>query len=297
MLSRVIAVVAAVAMFAAVPEAIAAEPVKPDFDGMIELSGTNGYRMFGLVSSVDGIGQVSFFVGKAGEEAVYTARGEGTANGLDVDFGSLGKVDVEVRPTGKNESLHSKCDGKGKTVTIPASELIGTIEFHGEEGFTDFSATSTPLQIRPLLNIVCGAGFSVGTTSGSHVGGVQLKARTTGSPSLLIQQNHLDARVFYEAKMHEKEGRVQVSRTVTGRLGAGAIRYRPSLESAFFTAASPFSGNATYAGRTAPREARTGTGTWRGSLKVDFPGHADVAISGAGFKASIIHAHRTESRQ
>jgi opacity protein-like surface antigen len=296
MLRGLIAALAAVAMFAVVPVATAAEPVKPDFDGVIELSGTNGYRVFGLVASFNGIGQVSLFVGKAGEEAIYTARGEGTANGLDVDFGSLGKVDVELRPTGKNETLHSKCGGKGKAVTIPANELVGTIEFHGEEGFTEFAATRTPLQIRPLLNIVCGGMFSVGTTSGSHVGGVQLKAGTAGNPSLLIQQNHLGARVFYEAKMHEKEGRVQVSRTVTGRLGAGAIRYLPSLESASFTAASPFSGRATYAGRTPPREARPGTGTWRGSLKVDFPGHAGVPIAGPGFKASIIHARRTESR-
>lgn len=296
MLRRVIAVVTAVAVLAVVPGAIAAEPVKPAFDGAISLHGTNGFGVFGLVSSAGNVGRVALFVEKAGESAVYSARGEATANSIDVDLGPLGKVDVEVRPTGNSETLSSECGGKGKKVTIQATELVGTIEFHGEEGFTEFSATNAPLQIRPLLNLVCGTPFGVLTTSGSHVGGVQLKAKTSRGPSLLIQQNHPGARVFYEAKMQEREGTVQVSRSVSGHLGAGAIRYDPDLGSASFAAASPFTGSATYKGRTAPSEIRPGTGSWRGSLKVDFPGHAGVPLAGPGFKATIIHAHRTESK-
>jgi hypothetical protein len=287
----------AAAVMVVVPGVIAAEPVRPDFDGAIEFSGTNGFHVFGLVSSVNGVGRVALFVDRTGEGAVYLARGEGTSNSIDVDLGALGKVDVEVRPTGKNETVQSKCGGGGKKITFPASELVGTIEFHGEGDFTEASATSTPLLIRPLLDLVCGTRFTGATTSGSDVGGVQVEAKTANGPSLLIQQNHSRAPVFYEAKMHEKEGRVQVSRAVSGHLGAGAIRYSQSLESAFFTAASPFSGRATYAGRTPSRAARPGTGTWRGSLKVDFPGRPDVPIAGPGFKASIVHAQRTESRQ
>ena len=296
MLRRVIAVVAAVAALAIAPAAIAAEaPPKLAFDGAIELSATNGFHVFGLVASFEGKAQVSLFVGKAGETAVYTARGVGTANGVAVDFGSLGKVDLEVRPTGENETVHSKC-GSPKTATVPGSEFVGTVEFHGEEGFTEFSASHLPLRFKPLFDLIC-PGVSIGTTSGSHVRGVLLKAKTPNSPSLLIQQNHPGARVFYEAKMHEKEGPVQVSRTVSGHLGAGAVRYAPTLESASFAAAPPFTGTATYAGRTSPGETSPGTGTWRGSLKVDFPGHPGVPIAGPSFKASIVHAHRAESRQ
>lgn len=296
MLKRLIAVVAAVALMAVVPGAIAAEPVKPALDGAIELQGTNGFHVLGLIVSYNGIGRVALFVERAGESAVYLARGEGTANGVDVDFGPLGKVDVEVVPSGKEESVSSECGGKGKTTTIPGSEFVGAVEFHGDERFTEFSSTHLPLRLEPLLDLVCG-GLTVGTTSGSHIGGVLLKAKTADSPSLLIQQNHPGARVFYEARMHEKEGTVQVSRTVSGHLGAGAIRYAPSLESAFFSAGSPFTGRATYAARTPPHEVRPGTGTWRGTLKVDFPGHAGVPIAGPGFNASIIRAHLSESRR
>lgn len=296
MLRRSIAVLAAVALSAVAPAAVAAEaPPKLAFNGTFELSATNGFHVFGLVASFEGKAQVSLFVGRAGETAIYTARGVGTANSVAVDFGPLGKADLEVRPTGESETLHSKCGGP-KATTIPGSEFVGTAEFHGEDGFTEFSATNLPLRYEPLLNLIC-PGPSSGTTSGSHVSGVQLKVKTPKSPSLLIQQNHPGAPVFYEAKMHEKEGTVQVSRTVRGHLGAGAIRYAPTLESASFTAASPFTGKATYTGRTAPKEVRPGAGAWRGSLKVDFPGHPRVPIAGPSFKATIIHAHRTESRQ
>jgi len=138
-------------------------------------------------------------------QAIYTARGVGTANSVDVDFAPLGRVDLEVVPTGKEETLSSKCGGKGKKTTVPASELVGTFEFHGEEGFTEFSATHLPLRLDALVNMICGTPSSVLTVGGSHVGGVLLSAKTAESPSLVVQQSHRGGRVFYEAKMHEKE--------------------------------------------------------------------------------------------
>jgi hypothetical protein len=169
------------------------------------------------------------------------------------------------------------------------AEFVGTIEFHGEEGFTEFSATSTPLLLQPLLSLVCGP-LSI---SGVESGGVLLKAKAPGGPSLLIQQSEPGAHDFYEAKMHEREGTVQVSRTVQGYVGAGALRHAPSFESASFSAPSPFAGKATYSGPKVEPETGIGHGTWRGSLKVGFPGHAAVPIAGPGFKGSIVRAHRT----
>lgn len=295
MLRRLIAVVAAIALMALVPGAVAAEPPpKLAFNGAIELTGSNGYRVFGLIASFEGKAQVSLFVKKAGGVAIYTARGEGTDDRVNVDFGPLGKVDLAVRPTGGSETIRS-CGGKGKPTTVPAWEFVGTLEFHGEGGFTEFSAANLPLLVDPLVHLICGSPVGIATTSGSHVGGVLLKAKAANSPALLIQQNHPGARVFYEAKMHEKEGSVQVSRNVSGRLPAGSIRYASSLGSASFAGSSPFTGKAAFAGRTPPGETRAGTGSWRGSLRVDFPGHPGVPIAGPAFKASIVHARRTES--
>jgi hypothetical protein len=267
-----------------------------DFDGAIEMRATNGYHVFGLIASFEGKAQVSLFVGKGGEEAIYTGRGVGTENSVAVDLGPLGKVDLEARPTGRSETIHP-CGGKAKPTTVPGSELVGTLEFHGEEGFTEFSATNLPLKVDVLARLVCGSPVGIGTTKGFGVEGVALGVKGPRGPSLLIQQNHRGAKVLYEASMHEKEGTVQVSRSVRGHLPAEALRYAPSLETASFAASSPFTGSATYAGRTPPSETHPGTGTWRGSLRVDFPGHAAVPLAGSAFKATIVHAHRTETRR
>lgn len=296
MLRGWLAAVMAFAVMVVVPGATAAEPPKPVFDGAIELSGSHGFHVFGFVLSDGKVGHVLLIAGKRGEAASYEARGEGSANGVDIDLGSLGKIDVEVQPSGKTETIHEGCGGKRKAIRVAGTELVGTIEFHGEEGFTEFETTHTPLLLQPLLGLVCGAA-GTGTESGNGVPGVEVTAGTAGGPSLLVEQNRPGAPVFYEANEDEKQGSVRISRSVRGHLGAGALRYDPSLATASFSAASPFTGKATYAERSPPTTFGPGFGTWRGSLKVDFPGDKGARVAGAGFKASIIHARRTESNQ
>lgn len=102
--------------------------------------------------------------------------------------------------------------------------------------------------------------------------------------------------VLYRAETAEQEGGVRVERYVEGRLGGGALSYAPSLGSAAFAGAGPFEGRATYAGIDPPHGSHPGSGTWRGDLKVDFPGAAGVRLAGPGFSAAIIHAHHFETR-
>lgn len=237
---------------------------------------------------------LSLFVDKRGADATYLVHGEVTGDHVHVDLGQLGEIDVAVRPTGRMETVGSEC---GKPTQVEGQEYVGTIAFHGEEGFTEVEASRAPLRLEPILELVCGGLTVQGTTTGGgRLPGAELRITRTGGPRLRLDQNHRGARVFYEAHMTEKEGAVRVNRTVAGHLGGGALRYDPSLSTAAFAAGAPFSGRATYVGRRPPRETRPGEGTWRGDLTVDFPGHADVPLTGSGFSASIVHAKRTESR-
>jgi hypothetical protein len=86
-----------------------------------------------------------------------------------------------------------------------------------------------------------------------------------------------------------------INRAVVGHLGGGAFDFDPTLTDASFAPAAPFTGAATYRGVHPPRGTHVAHGTWRGNLKVDFPGHAAVPLAGPGFNAAIIHAKRTES--
>jgi hypothetical protein len=278
----------------AVPIAGADEPLPQGAEGTFELQGAHGYRLFGIIASTGTTGVLELFVSKGGEEATYIAHGEVTREHVHFDLGKLGDIDVAVQPTGQTEDVGSKC---GKPTVIEGEEYVGTIDFQGEEGFTSAEASSTPLSLEPIFDLVCGGSVGVGTSSGEGIPGAQLEIASHGGPSLRLDQNHAGAPVFYEAHLSEKEGAVTVHRTVTGRLGGGALSYTPTLAAASFSAGAPFSGAATYSGTRPAHEARPGKGTWRGSLKVDFPGHRGVRLAGPDFSASIVHAKRTESHR
>jgi hypothetical protein len=282
-------------LVAVVPAATAAEPAPEGLEGTFALKGTNGYRLFGLIASTPKGGVMTLFVGKKGEEATYVAHGEVAKESVDFNFGALGKVDVAVQPTGKTETLNSKCDGSGNATTVPASDYVGTIEFHGEEGFTEAETTRTPVLQKPIFELGC-AWSGYGETFGPGTPGARIKARRKQGPTLQLNQNHRGARVTYEAEIVEREGAMHVDRSVGGRLGAGALNFESSLGAAVFTGSGPFMGKATYASVNPPHGTHPGKGTWRGDLKVNFPGRAGVRLAGPGFSAGIIHATRSESR-
>jgi hypothetical protein len=143
-----------------------------------------------------------------------------------------------------------------------------------------------------LNELVCGPLTVSGNDGGDGVRGAGLAIKRKGGPSLKLAQNRPGARVFYSARMREKEGTVTVEREVGGYLGGSALTFAPSLATAHFAPAAPFSGSATYSGKSLPGIGRPGKGPWRGNLTVDFPGHADVPIAGPGFTASIYAVHR-----
>jgi hypothetical protein len=280
-----------VALVAAMAQtATAAEPAPQGFEGSFALRGTHGYGLFGLIASTGKGGILFLSVAKKGEAATYLAHGKVTTESVDFDLGALGTIDVAVEPNGKSETLNSKCGGGGKSTTVPADDYVGTIEFHGEEGFTEVTTTRTPLLLGAALNLICGSSGS-GESFGQGIPGVRIKARRSRGPYLQLNQNHPGAPVLFGAGIEEQEGAVKVKRAVGGRLGAGALDYAPALGSATFTGAGPFDGQATYVEARPPRGTRPGQGAWRGDLKVDFPGASGVRLAGPGFKAGIIHAH------
>jgi hypothetical protein len=291
--SSLVLLVALVA--AVVPVATAAEPAAKGLEGSFALKGTHGFKLFALVASTGKSGVLILSVAKKGEAATYVAHGEVTTESVAFDLGNLGRIDVAVQPNGKSETLNSKCGGGGKSTTIPSYDYVGTIEFHGEEGFTEAKTARTHLLLGTTLNkIVCSTSVS-GEDFGPATPGVRIGARQTRGPKVQLNQSHPGAGIVYGAQITEQEGTMRVERYVGGRLGAGALSYAPSLGSAVFTGAGPFEGEATYTGVHPPRGSHPGSGTWRGDLKVNFPGAA-VRLAGPGFSATIIHAHRSASR-
>jgi hypothetical protein len=291
LISSLLAAVALAALLA--PAASADETLGKGLEGSFTLKGTHGFEVKALIASYGegDMGQLVLFVGKTNQQAIYIAKGTVTKESVDFDLGALGEVKVAVQPTGKKETLTSKCEG-GEKQTIEGAEYVGTIAFHGEEGFTEAAATRAPLSLTPLNELLCPAITTEGHEGGDGLRGAGLAIKRKGGPSLKLAQNPPGARVFYSANMKEKEGTVSVERSVGGYLASSALTFAPSLKTAHFTGAAPFSGSAAYIGKSLPSVSSPGKGPWRGNLTVDFPGHADVPIAGPGFKASIFAVHR-----
>jgi hypothetical protein len=276
-----------------VPAATASEASEAGFSGIFVLPGTHGFKLGGLIGAKGRKAELTLFVDRRHEAATYIMRGTRDGEELDFDLGALGKVEVEAQPTGSMETVRPSC---GKPITLEGREFVGTIEFHGEEGFTEAQALRTPLRFDLLAGFGCGVS-SEGESFGVGIPGARLKIGRRGGPKLQVNQNDPGARVRYEARITERRRGLTINRVTGGYLAGGAFSFDPSLTKASFAPAAPFSGSATYRGFHPPRGTNVARGTWRGNLTVDFPGHADVPLTGPGFKAAIVRANRTESNR
>jgi hypothetical protein len=262
-----------------------------EFSGAFALRGTHGFKVIGLIAAKAGDVQLLLSVGRRHEGATYVVQGTRSGEEFDFELGALGKVEVEAQPTGHTETVRPKC---GKPFTLEGSTFVGTIEFHGEEGFTEAEAQRTGLRYDLLADEVCGL-FIQGEDFGVGIPGARLRVSRKRGPELQINQNHPGAAVRYEAQITESHPGLTIHRSTGGHLPGGAFKFDPTLTKASFGPGAPFTGSATYRGFAPPRGTHVAHGTWRGNLKVDFPGRAAVPLTGPGFKAAIIHANRTES--
>jgi len=257
-----------------------------------QLQASNGYKIGASAEYDRGIGILWMVVAKAGAYAEYSVQGEVAENQIDFDLGPLGAVHLEILPTSGRASVRTGC-GEGKPASVPRTELVGTFEFHGEEGFAEASATSIGGKAVPLKDLVCVVGE--GRTSGRSLPGTYLTLRQKSGPSLSISQERPGGAVSYEALLHEKlAAGVGVTREVRGRARASAFSFDDKLSKASFAPTGPMvSGRLTYTATRLPGEATKGRGKVGGNLAIGFPGHAAVPLGGPGFSATIVHGTRS----
>src|SRR5262249_31054388 len=142
---------------------------------VFQLKGSHGYAILVLAGSerVDGRGQVTLLVFHRGATVSYATRATVTPTRLEADLGALGRFSAEIAPSGKKETVRSTCGGD--TRAAEPRVYRGTLEFHGEEGYTDTAATEALEPVGLLARIVCPhvAGGEVG---GHGLPGARLRA-------------------------------------------------------------------------------------------------------------------------
>jgi len=265
----------------------------PGLTAAFKVDASNGYKILAYAFSrrVDGKGDVILFVGGRKGAVTYFAPATVTPAAIRADLGSLGHIDLQFHPSGVVKQESSDCDKK--PIPFDAGTYQGTFEFRGEEQYTEAETTSAHLLIRPILNLVCG-GVSQGETGGYGTRGARLRLfRHNGERRIALQfnKNRQGARARFEASIKERKGKIAITRDVVGRAIPGsAFAFADDLQTATLSPPTPFSGSATF-----HRDA-TPANRWTGNLTVDFPGEANVALTGPKVRATLVHAEFSEER-
>jgi hypothetical protein len=255
--------------------------------------GTNGYRMLALVTTppegfeAEG-GGVGLFIerGRTAGATYAVPHATVTKKRIEADLGDLGKIAVTRVPTGRTKVLHEMCLPEGKA-RVEIDRFEGTVEFHGEEGFTSIDATSVP---GGTYSSFCGIPEG-GRPAGRQLPGAQLRVdREVGeesSVSLYAAQERPGEKTSISAEVMETRDGMEIHRFVGVRAPAGALTFDRKLRGATVKPPAPFSGFGHFAAR--PGAGERSSGIWSGDLSVDLPGHAGVRIGGPGFRAVLEH--------
>lgn len=263
--------------------------------GAFTLQGSHGYSITVLAYSrrADGRGQVSVSVHRKRASVTYLAPATVTDARIEADLGPVGTISVVFVPSGSIGEEKTGC-AKGDFIQFDAGTYQGTIEFHGEEGYTEASATEVPVEFKPFFEPVC-SGFGVSETTvfgATRMPGARLRVRSVAPRrhlSAQFNENRPGARMTFEAQTSERHEGIAISRSIQGATPGGAFAFGDDLRAARLNPPVPFSGSAAFH-RNAPRSNR-----WTGSLAIDFPGRSNVPLTGPGLRASLVHARRTAS--
>jgi hypothetical protein len=262
--------------------------------GAFRLDGTHGYDVLVLASSRPYFkhGEVLVFVTNRTSAVIYFAPAKVTTTEIEADLGPVGRISVAFQPEGEPERIRSSCSDGDSSKVQPGS-WVGTVDLTGEEGFTHAEGTHLKSTVSPFIELVCGDAVGIGETTGQGVPGARLIARSAEkkrSLFLQVNQNRPGEPVRVEASIEERHHGMVVSREVIHRYPGSAFDFDPKLRSAALDPPSPFSGHAAFHRNAKPRN------QWTGNFLLDFPGRANVPMTGGHFKAALWHANRTEEK-
>jgi hypothetical protein len=284
------------AIAAQAPPAVARAPVPPrlfledEFPGAVatfKLADDNGYLIhFGAYSERgDGKGKIGVSViGKDGA-AFYGAPAIVSDAFVKADLGPFGKVDLALRPSGREKTVSIKCT-RDQEYTYEPGTYEGIVEFEGEDGYVGGRATRLPLL--PPVTSFCGGGSGYGESISSREHGARLRGVSYSQGRRLkfqVNKNHARARTFFKAELGERREGITIYRTWEGVAPAASFRFDPKLRTARLSPSAPFSGSASLT-----RNPDSVFPNWTGDLKLDFPGHTDVPMAGAGVYVTLVHA-------
>ncbi len=276
--------------------ASAARPLEITEPPSFELQGSNGYTIQ-VGASTPGPaayglnrrhGEIGVDVRRGNESVSYAAAAKVTPTSIHADLGKLGRIDLVLNKSGVEKTVRNKCLRKGETYEPATWE--GTIELHGEGGYTQARATEAEA-LPGLLLFTRGIGCQGGGGSGESRGGNDPGARLAGVSyadgrelKFQLNKNGPGGKTIFAASLRERRDRIRIFREVTGTAPASAFSFDPQLRTATLHPPAPFSGVAIL-----KRRPNAISPLLSGGLKLAFPGRT-VGLTGASVHVSLVHA-------
>lgn len=253
-----------------------------------QVKASNGFEIVAFAGNerADGRGYIALIVQRGEEAATYAAPALLTATSLTADFGALGKVDLEVSASGKKKRFRATCGEESEAFSYEPPRYAGSFEFHGEEAYAD-AVSAAPTEFNRFFYRLGCLVAEGGEASGAGLPGARLRLHEQRGDfrlGLQANKNRPDKRSRFEVQIHEKRGKIRISRTTSLWLGSKAFRFDPALNAAILAPSAPFAGRASF------HRGAAATNRWSGDLTVDLPGRSGVSLTGNGLRATLVHS-------
>jgi len=248
-------------------------------------SRSNGYSVlvWALPARHGGQGSALVYVRGRSGAVNYFVPATVTKTAIQARLGNLGEIDVDFKPSGRSRRERSVCGGK--PVAFDSGSYEGTIDFTGEQGYTEVHVTNAKGDLQFALDIICPGGGSRGSGPGLPGAELSVVHHVTGvGASLTAEKNGPRAGSIFEASVAEERDGVGIERFVGTRAPSTAFDYDPLLRTAVVEPPPPFSGRATFRRNARPPN------RWSGHLAVDFPGRMGVSLTVGVPSAQLVHA-------
>lgn len=285
--SRLLAIVGAVSVGVALVHVSAAsthaaEPATAP--GGFKLRASDGYTLSVMAFEDPRThrGGVLVFMRSQHAQVFFSAEASVSPTSIEADLGVFGRIDVDFAPSGQSRTERSVC---GDPVQVDSGRYEGTIDFEGEEGYSEVHASSARGDATLALNLICPGGPEV-TGYGGHSPGARLtvRQRRTHQLEFTAMKNSPTRPARFAVSISERRRDMVIVRSVDATAAPTSFDFDVSSGTAHVAPPKPFAGEARYI-----RSSGKNT-SWRGDLSVDFPGHAGVRLTGPGTNASLMRA-------
>jgi hypothetical protein len=277
----------------AAPAAAAVKPgyvVRPAHDELFFFGdGSNGYGGIGFFGYSPG--QATVLVEGDNTGVTYELPALVTRDRLEAHYGDVLDISVTFHPKPGQGYEGGRTDGRciGRKPEVRRGKFVGTIQFHGELGYSELVATRLGGTSEHFFKQLCrrrhrprAAASSIGPPAEQLAATrVEAGAETWFRALTGIAHPKSYPQWIFEAKRAERVGRVKIIRRAILEAEAGAVLSAPGVQPVTATVAPP----APFAGSAEFHRDAAGVASWTGSLGVELPGLALLPLTGEGFTA------------